>query len=280
VLDVLEKDGSPALGRTRDILPDKLPDLFEGDRLVLLGQYVGDRPVTFRIRGNYLGETRTFTFTFHFDKANVQNGFVPRLWASRKIAELIDAIRQMGADPATSANDPKVKELVDEIVRLSTEFGILTEYTAFLAREGTDLGNRREVLREAADLFESRALEVRSGAAEVNQSLNMIQQKEQQTLNYSNVFLDANMQRVSVAGIQQVNDWTYYRRGNRWVDSRLIGEHAEVKPKRIVRFGSDEYIELARRLARENRQGSIALSGDVLLLVDGEPVLIQGPTDN
>ena len=31
------------------------------------------------------------------------------------------------------------RELVEEIVRLSTEFGILTEYTAFLAREGTDL---------------------------------------------------------------------------------------------------------------------------------------------
>ena len=29
----------------------------------------------------------------------------------------------------------EIKELVDEIVRLSTEFGILTEYTAFLADE-------------------------------------------------------------------------------------------------------------------------------------------------
>ena len=34
-----------------------------------------------------------------------------------------------------------MKELVDEIVRLSVEFGILTEYTSFLATEGTDLGN-------------------------------------------------------------------------------------------------------------------------------------------
>ena len=280
VLEVLEKDGSPALGRTRDILPNKLPDLFEGDRLVLLGQYVGDKPVIFRISGNYLGEKRTFQFTFKFGKANVKNGFVPRLWASRKIAELIDAVRQMGADPATSGNDPKVKELVDEIVRLSTEFGILTEYTAFLAREGTDLADRVEVMREAVDRFESRAMMSRSGMGGVNQSLNMIQQKDQQTLNYGNVFFDAEMNRVSVAGVQQVNDWTYYRRGNRWVDSRLIEENEKVTPKRIVRFGSDEYIELAQRLARENRQGSIALSGDVLLMIDGEPVLIQGPSDN
>ena len=39
------QNGSPAIGRTRDILPDKLPDLFEGDQLLLLGQYVGDKPI-------------------------------------------------------------------------------------------------------------------------------------------------------------------------------------------------------------------------------------------
>jgi Ca-activated chloride channel family protein len=245
-----------------------------------LGQYVGKKPLTFRISGNYLGKTKSFEFTFKFKKANLKNGFVPRLWASRKIAELIDIIRQMGADPAASGNDPKVKELVDEIVRLSTEFGILTEYTAFLAREGTNLANRREVLREATDHFESRAMGGRSGMGGVNQSLNMVQQKDQVALNYKNFYFDAEMQRVSVGGVQQINDWTYYRRGNRWVDSRLIEKQAEITPKRIVRFGSDEYLELAQRLARQNRQGSIALSGDVLMLIGGEAVLIQGPTDN
>ena len=221
-IEIVERDGSPALGRTRDIIPNKLPDLFEGDQLVLLGQYVGDKPLTFRISGNYLGKTKTFEFTFKFKKANLKNGFVPRLWASRKIAELIDVIRQMGADPATSGNDPKVKELVDEIVRLSTEFGILTEYTAFLAREGTNLANRPEVLREATDHFESRAMGRRYGMGGVNQSLNMVQQKDQMTLNYKNSYIDEEMKRVSVSGVQQINDWTYYRRGNRWVDSRLM----------------------------------------------------------
>ena len=38
------------------------------------------------------------------------------------------------------APTPVKGELVEEIVRLSTEFGILTEYTAFLAREGTVFG--------------------------------------------------------------------------------------------------------------------------------------------
>ena len=274
-LEIVGKDGEPAIGRTRDIIPEKLPDLFEGDQLVLLGQYVGTRPITFRISGNYLGEKRTFKFTFRFNKADVRNGFVPRLWASRKIAELIDAVRQMGADTAVSKDDPKVKELVDEIVRLSTEFGILTEYTAFLAKEGTDLGNREEVLREASGVLEKRAMRSRYGEDAVSQSLNMIQLKEQQTLNYENVFLDANMERVSVTTVQQINDRAYYHRGNRWIDSRLVNEEAQIKPKRVIRFGSEEFMELAQKLAGQNRQGSIALRGDVLLMVDGELVLVQ-----
>lgn len=279
-VEVVEVAGRPAIGRTRDIIPDKLPDLFDSDQLVLLGQYVGKEPITFKISGNYLGKKRTFKFTFNFDKADVRNGFVPRLWASRKIAQLIDIVRQMGADSAVSKDDPKVKEIVDEIVRLSTEFGILTEYTAFLAREGTDLADRDAVLRESAHWLESRAMRSRAGLGAVNQSLNMIGQKKQETLNIRNSFFDADMNRVSISTVQQINDRAYYRRGNRWVDSRLVSNEAEVKPTKIIEFGSEEFIELAEKMARDNRQGAIALVGDVLLQIDGEPVLIKMPVSN
>ncbi|MHC4621044.1 MAG: hypothetical protein ACYTEQ_25130, partial [Planctomycetota bacterium] len=274
-----ERSGSAAIGRTRDILPDKLPDMFEGDQLVLLGQYVGKEPIVFRISGNYLGRKRTFKFKFEFDKADVRNGFVPRLWASRKIAQLIDLVRQMGAEPGSSTNDPKVKELVDEIVRLSTEFGILTEYTAFLAREGTELHDAPAIRREAETSLESRAMRSRYGLDAVSQSYNVMAQKQQETLNMRNDYYDARMNRVSISNVQQINDQAYYRRGRRWVDSRLV-TNEEIKPTRVIEFGSKEFIELARKLARENRQGSIALGGDILLLVDGEPVLVKGPVGN
>ncbi|MHC4482936.1 MAG: VIT domain-containing protein, partial [Planctomycetota bacterium] len=212
-LEVVIKDGEPTVGRTRDILPDKLPDMFEGDQLVLLGQYVGTEPITFKISGNYLGKKRTFKFTFEFDKANVRNGFVPRLWASRKIAQLIDVVRQMGAEPGSSSNNPKVKELTDEIVRLSTEFGILTEYTAFLAREGTNLEDRDEVRGKAGTMLESRAMSDRSGLGAVSQSRNIMAQKGLARLNMRNYSYDAQMNRVSIANVQQINDRAYYQRG-------------------------------------------------------------------
>jgi len=275
VLEIRTAKGKPAVGRTRDIIPAILPDLYDGDQFVLLGQYVGEDPVTFLLRGNFLGKKKTFKFKFKFDKATTKNSFVPRLWASRKIAELIDAIRHMGADNQVAKNDPRVKELVDEIVRLSTEFGILTEYTAFLAKEGTDLSDEVSVREEAQTYMYGRAMRSRSGWGGVNQAYNLSSQKTQSKLNPSNDFYDAQMNRVSIATVQQVNDLAFYRRGNRWVDSRLVNKEKQAEPQRVVRFGSDEFKQLASRLAKENRQGSIALQGDVMMDIDGEAVLVK-----
>ncbi len=276
-IEVLNKNGGQAMGRVRDVLPAKLPDMFEGDKLILLGQYVGDEPIQFRIKGNYLGKEKTFKFTFEFDKADVKNGFVARLWASRKIAELIDVIRQMGAEPGASTDEPKIKELVDEIVRLSTEFGILTEYTAFLAREGTELSDRELVLGEAVRGLENRAMRVRAGKGAVSQSYNIAGQKLATTPNYGNVYLDEDMQRVRITNVQQINDRAFYNRNNQWVDSIIVDKEKDIKPDKTIEFGSKEFFELAERLARENRQGSIALRGDVVLSVDGQIILVKMP---
>jgi len=276
-LEVLNKDGGEAVGRVRDILPAKLPDMFEGDKLILLGEYVGDEPIQFRIKGNYLGKERTFKFTFEFDKADVKNGFVARLWASRKIAELIDVIRQTGAEPGVSTDDPKIKELVDEIVRLSTEFGILTEYTAFLAKEGTELSDRELVLREAGSELGRRAMRVRAGKGAVSQSYNIAAQKQAVTMSYGNEYLDEDMQRVRITNVQQINDRAFYNRNNQWIDSGIVDKEKDIKPDKTIEFGSEEFFELAERLAKENRQGSIALRGDIVLSVDDEIVLVKMP---
>jgi len=281
-LAVQEPGGAPAVGAVLDIMPAKLPDLFEGDQLVLLGKYIGTEPrLAFVVSGNYLGRERKFRFTFDFDRATTRNAFVPRLWASRKIGVLIDAIRSLGADAATrpvtvgAKTDPRLKELVDEIVRLSTEFGILTEYTAFLAREGTDLSNRPEVLAEAVKNFDERAVRVRSGWGSYNQSANGEFQRNQVVLNGRNEFYDQNMNRIASAAVQQINDRTFYLRGNRWVDSRIVAEGKEAQPDRVISIGSEEFLTLAERLAKEGRAGSVSMKGEIMLEVDGERLLAK-----
>jgi Ca-activated chloride channel homolog len=275
-------DGPP---RARELIPDRLPDLYEGDQIVLLGQYRGSDPLKFTLRGNYRGTQRVFEFRLPVDGATTRNGFVPRLWASRKIGLLVDAIRAQGADASGASLAAKLRpapasrELVEEIVRLSTEFGILTEYTAFLAREGTDLSRKGDLESRAGDLLRSRAIQTRSGYASVNQDINNQDLKGCTTANPLNKYLSADMSESATSTVQQVCDLAFFRRGDRWVDSRLIAEKAEARPRRVVAFGSAEFRALAERLAREGRQGSISLRGDILMLVDGQAVLVRAPAD-
>ncbi len=285
-LQVTDDADNPGSARVSDLCPATVPDLFEDDQLVLLGRYKGEEPLIFRLSGNYLGRRRTFRFRFALAGATTRNAFVPRLWASRKIGVLLDAIRQLGAAPdappyaqakLVAENDPKFRELVGEVVRLSTEFGILTEYTAFLAREGTDLSQRDEVLAEAARNFGARAVLTRHGLAAVNQEFNNDFQRRQSQLNVRNGYWDQNMNRVEVTTVQQTGDRAFYRRGNQWIDSRVIGSDSRTEPDRVIEFGSEAFRDLAEKLARQNRNGTIALRGDILMLVDGQRILVKGP---
>ncbi|MBW1872812.1 MAG: hypothetical protein JRJ19_12150, partial [Deltaproteobacteria bacterium] len=52
----------------------------------------------------------------------------------------------------------------------------------------------------------------------------------------------------------------------------------KIKPKKVITFGSKDFMQLVERLANEGRQGSIALQGDILLVVDGEAILVRNPT--
>lgn len=271
----------PALGRVSDLMPSRLPDLFEDDQLVLVGRYVGEKPLMFQLSGNYQGHPASFEYCFDPAEASAAHAFVARLWASRKIARLIDAIRAMGADGGAGlppSADPRFKELVDEVVRLSTEFGILTEYTAFLAREGTDLTGPMAMgraNREAEIHFQQRALARRSGLGSVNQETNIAAMKAMTVATPGSRYLDEDMRQVEVANVQQFAGGALYRQENRWIDSKLVHRNVAVQPDRVIAFGSAEHFALAERLVRENRQALIAVKGDVLLGIDGQVVLIQ-----
>ncbi len=276
------KIGDDTGRRARELIPDRLPDLFKGDQLVLLGQYRGDAPLEITLSGNHRGKDRTFAFRLSLEHASTRNGFVPRLWASRKIGLLVDAIRSQGAD-ATSISKggrakaaPLARELVEEIVRLSTEFGILTEYTAFLAQEGTDLRRKDAVIWSATENLQTRAVTARTGYTSVNQDINLQRMKSEACANPLNKFVcPGDLSVASTAAVQQVCDMAFFKRGARWVDSRLLDKKAE--PSRVITFGSEEFRRLVERLSREGRQGSIALRGDILLNVDGEAVLVKAP---
>jgi Ca-activated chloride channel family protein len=275
-LSVHAADRQAAPGRVMELMPRRLPDLFENERLTILGKYVGEEPLRFRLSGNVGGREKTFQLSFDLEESTTRNGFVPRLWASRKIGSLVDAIRRKGADSdGPGGTDPEIRELVDEVVRLSRDFGILTEYTAFLAREGTDLSRDAHIFTRAKSNFLNRAVHQRAGWDAVNQGLNISRQQRQTTLNRRNEYLDRNLNPVRTSTVQQINDLAFYRRGARWIDSRLAAAEGTERPDRVVEFGSDAFYALAERLARQNRQGGIALRGEIVLEVDDQTVLVK-----
>lgn len=300
-LAMLDANGAVTTRAVRELFPAELNDVFAGDQIVLLGQYQGAEPLRFRISGNYLGASRAFDLKFDLGRATTRNAFVPRLWASRKIAGLIEEISKSGADlrpggpisaaaamPITAsasgrpyvaapAADPKLKELVDGIVRLSIEYGILTEYTAFLAMDGTDFSQRHALNDEARRSLIENAQFRRSGMGGVTQAVNMGAQRVQASVNRSNTFLLQNMERVEITNVQQITDRTFFRRNNRWVDSSVIDREKGLKPDQVIEFGTPEFYRLVDRLVREGRQGILALSGELLLVVDGQTILIKSP---
>lgn len=115
--------------RVEDISPDPLPDLFAGTQLVVLGRFAeGEAGVTtVTLSGNVNSEARSFTFPEQrFGGAAADDdGWLGRLWATRRIGHLLNQIRLHGENP----------ELVESVVDLSIRFGIVTPYTSYLLTE-------------------------------------------------------------------------------------------------------------------------------------------------
>ncbi|MFI4881474.1 MAG: VWA domain-containing protein, partial [Phycisphaerales bacterium JB064] len=289
--------------RVRDMLPGELPDVFEGDQLIVLGRYTSETgKLRFTLKGKAGEQDREFELAFDPKRASVENAFVPRLWAQRRIAQLVEAVRQAGAN---GQGEEVSKELIDEIVALSTRWGILTEYTAFLAIEAgiavddqVAFGRRdrdaagAERMREqfASVPAEPAAPEMNLGqalqrASNERTGVGAVQQDAVNDYNMKAQWVVANRMQtaggaqVILTGMRQVADQTLFARSGRWIDSSLIeavdGNNESVDE--TVEFGSERYFELADALVKENRQGVLALGGDVLLNRGGRVILVQAP---
>ncbi|HZT43744.1 MAG TPA: VIT domain-containing protein [Chthonomonadaceae bacterium] len=123
-----------------DVYPKVLPDLFKGTQLVITGRFRGEGGGTVRLAGFANGTEEKFQMGTGFGAAEGRNAFLPRIWAARKIGYLVDQLRLSG-------NPEGKQEVIDEIVRLSKEYGIITEYTSFLVdeREQEQLGLHLQV---------------------------------------------------------------------------------------------------------------------------------------
>jgi len=104
-----------------------LPDLFAGTQLTLVGRYRGSADdLNVRLSGSVNGDIQTFVYdNIDFRGRAGGNPFIARLWATRRIGDLLNSIRLNGEN----------SEVVDSIISLSIRYGIITPYTSFLIEE-------------------------------------------------------------------------------------------------------------------------------------------------
>ncbi|MCA8959516.1 MAG: VWA domain-containing protein [Planctomycetes bacterium] len=272
VIRTLDAQGRESTQLLSELLPHRLPDLYAGEQLVVLGQYHRSAPLTIQVHGDAATGRRVFSYPLELHRASTTNAFVPRLWASRRIAQLTEVIRQSGVATTTVGPD---RELVDEILRLSTRYGILTEYTAFLAQEGTDLSNWSAVNDLCSANYSLRAIQTRSGLGAVNQGCNYNDMRSQLQLNLRNGYWGSTLERVEHDRVQQIADGAFLRRGEQWLDTRAFGGSTAVSIDETVEFASPRYFELLDRMVEEHRQAAMSLRGRTVIRVDGRNVLLQ-----
>jgi len=239
-----------------NMLPRALPDLYAGGQLVLLGRYTGDGDVAFELSGNVNGKVEKFVYETKFAATEAKGGFIELLWAQRRIGFLLDQIRLHG----------ETKELVDDVIRLSKEYGIQTPYTSTLILEdGTSptvgqaprpgfRGGRGEAekkldalrqnapetpkaapttaaAKEAADLEESlvRRFKDKDGKAGVDVARRLREMKE--------------ADRAGVSGFRKAAGTRFILYRGLWVDERFLADAAVVS----VKFGSEAYFRLLEK---------------------------------
>lgn len=245
VLSNLELDFNAV--NTDMIYPRTLTDLFKGSQLAIIGRYTNAADVenmTLRLTGKSGKENRTFNYSnLDFPMRANKNDFLPRLWATRRVGWLMEQIRTNGES----------KELRDEIIDLGTRYGIVTQYTSYLATDGSfrsaDVvgGNTFRIDGEEA----RRAVEDKSGRGAVQRSVqqNTLQmntmaapsaKKSKETDRKSEqVYLENTAQNQFLANKNFLN-----QSGN-WIDAEYKKE--KNLPEINLKFASEEYFALVNK---------------------------------
>jgi len=230
-IEVVTGDQRPAPGAFADVHPVLLPDLFEGDALTVAGRLRTREPLRFQVHGRTAEGPVSFDFVFAEKGMSQQFAFVPRLWATRRIAHLTQELRELEAGrpndlasalssqiPVTGSGLPgpagggRFEELADEILHLSLRFGVLSEYSSFLVEEGTNLGDAEELIAANRWRVLENAVNDRSGANQVAQGMNWNARANAVCQNVANDMVGFDGRAVSYRRVQALDDrafvWT------------------------------------------------------------------------
>jgi Ca-activated chloride channel family protein len=229
-----------------DQYPKALPDLFKGSQLVVAGRYApGAGVVNVTLTGTVGGKSQRFTYAVTLPDTAISDEAVPRLWATRKIGYLEEQLRLHGHNA----------ELLEELVGLSKEYGILSQYTSFLVDvdaktpmampNGVRRLNVQNKPKASASLGRAKVDSMRSveaGSSAVAQSVNGKKGMNamQAARSSGNVVMNDAYDYVQMGQLRNVGQRSFAQNGRAWVDVNFDAQRV-VKVKAF----SPAYFQLA-----------------------------------
>jgi Ca-activated chloride channel family protein len=221
------------------VYPQKIPDLFAGSQLILLGRYREGGPVKITLKGMVNQEERSYTYEDLSFRKEDGDDFIPRLWATRAVGYYLTQIRLYG----------EKQEWIDSIVSLSTRYGIITPYTSFLIQEKDIFSaqGREEVISDFEEEMAAAAAEPAFGEAAVEKavyqkSLSAAPVGAAVPVNMSvSTGIDGTSKMVRVSEVlKNVGSKTFLLKNDTWIDTTF---DRSMKTKKVAFLG-EEYFDL------------------------------------
>ncbi|HEV7744067.1 MAG TPA: VIT domain-containing protein [Pyrinomonadaceae bacterium] len=125
-----------------DIYPERIPDLFGAKPVILTGRYSGAGSGVVRLKGKMAGKEFVREIAVNFPEAETQHNVLASLWARQRIDDL------MSKDYSGLQQGEMKPELKETIASLGIEYGLMTQFTSFVAVEEmivTDGGQPRRI---------------------------------------------------------------------------------------------------------------------------------------
>jgi Ca-activated chloride channel family protein len=243
------------------VFPKTCPDIFYGSSLTVSGRFRDAGKTKLIVEGMLNGTVQKFEYDLAWKEETTDYEFVPAIWASRRVGDLLDQIRLTGEN----------EEIKDEIVTLSRRYGIITPYTSYLILEDEklSLSSNRNTDNNGFSIFNSQLMGEGSLTMEKeyddlkkdNGSISRTQSTEVQQLNTVTNYADtkvANKRMKAKGGLGLENDKAedfvnyntlangramYYSADSIMIDADVM-TNLNLEKKEI-KFASKEYFDLA-----------------------------------
>lgn len=219
-----------------DVYPKKLPDLYKGSQLTVLGRFAEDKNTAITLTGKSKEQQNKFTYDADFSASKKENNLLPHLWATRKIGYLMDEIRLHGEN----------KELKDEIIRLSKKYGVMSPYTSFLVQEELPVARSMDARPDVGSYRRSKMLNIdrnvtfgleahAPASAPMEQGIYAVKSSKA-----ARAMKEQESGRSQASDfVKRIGDRTFYWQDSLWVDSEYKNE------KTIdIKYRSPAYMDL------------------------------------